>query len=187
MQQNQRQNAPFPGQQPNPQMFNQPMMMPNPQQMMFMQQQQMMSQFPNQPQMMMPAHMQQQLLMAKGPRDMTSRPTFENEKTLYIGNLAENTFENDLYKFFESKGHKVSNCKVVIDGTTMQHRHFGYLNFKTEEDALSCLEACKNMEINGRQITLSRKKDGFDLDTQANLHVKNLPDNLTQNQLHDLF
>lgn len=112
---------------------------------------------------------------------------FENEKTLFIGNLPEHVYENDLTLFFKSKGFEVSKIRIQYDPVTNQSRRFGFLNFKSEEEANKCLEACKNTEIGGRQITLSRKKDNIERDSQANLHVKNLPESLTQKDLEILF
>lgn len=39
--------------------------------------------------------------------------------SLYVGNLPENYYDLDLYKFFTSKGYQVLNAKVVrIDKKT---------------------------------------------------------------------
>jgi RNA recognition motif-containing protein len=113
---------------------------------------------------------------------------FENEKTLIISNLADNTFENDLYKFFQSSGHNIIKCKVMIDFQTSKPKGFGYLNFRSEEEAVNCLNAMNNSVISGKTIQLSRKRDkDTEFEREANLLVKNLPENLTSNELNELF
>jgi RNA recognition motif-containing protein len=138
------------------------------------------------PQNSLPFGMQQQL---QNPNEtaMTKTPSyFENEKTLYIGNLAEYTYDNELYKFFKNHGHHVAKVKVLMDANTKKSRRFGYLNFKTEEEAVKCLNEMNNQDIGGRQIVLNRKKE-IEYDAQANLLVKNLPEEMTQNDLSTLF
>lgn len=42
-------------------------------------------------------------------------PHFENDQTLYIGNLPANTYDNDVFKHFSSKGHQLVKVKVIVD------------------------------------------------------------------------
>jgi len=77
---------------------------------------------------------------------------FENEKSLFISNIADNTFENDLYKFFNNAGHNVLKCKVMIDHSSSKSKGFGYLNFRSEDDAVNCLNKMNNSIINGKTI-----------------------------------
>lgn len=79
-----------------------------------------------------------------------SSSKFENEKTLFIGNLSDQTFDNDLFKFFKANGHQVAKAKVMIDQFTQKSKNFGYLNFKSEEQAVKCLETMNNVAINGK-------------------------------------
>lgn len=65
-----------------------------------------------------------------------------------------------------------------MDNITRKSKRYGYLNFKTEAEALKCLEEMNNKELNGRPIILSKKKDQ-EYDSQANLLVKNLPETYT--------
>lgn len=142
-------------------------------------------QAPMMPQNFLPIGMQQQLQNNSG-MPKAAPVHFENNKTLYIGNLGENTFDGELYKFFSNNGHQVANCRVIIDTTTKKSKRFGYLNFKSEEEAIACLEKMNNMELGGRPIILNKKKES-EFDSQANLLVKNIPDSTTQVQLNELF
>lgn len=93
--------------------------------------------------------------------------------------MHETVFEGELYKFFAANGHQIAKAKVIFDNVTKKSRKFGYLNFKSEADAIKCLEEMNNKELNGRPIILSRKKDQ-EFESQANLLVKNLPETYTQ-------
>lgn len=54
--------------------------------------------------------------------------------SLYIGNLPETTFELDLYKFFNSRGYKLKNARVMFDEAN-RSRRYGYLNFHDAAEA----------------------------------------------------
>jgi len=64
---------------------------------------------------------------------------YDNSISLYVGNLSATTFDNDLFKFFTSKGYKLKNAKVMHDNQTKRSRGFGYLNFYSLEEATRCV------------------------------------------------
>jgi len=106
--------------------------------------------------------------------------------SLYIGNLSNKTYDLDLYKFFTSKGYKVQSAKVMFQQETSRSKGFGYLNFNDQEEAERCLSEMNNAVIDSKAIVLNKKKDS-DFDTKANLIVKNLPKEMTQKELNELF
>lgn len=108
------------------------------------------------------------------------------QHTLYIGNLSNKTYDLDLYKFFSSKGYKVQSAKVMFHQETSRSKGFGYLNFNDQDEAERCLREMNNAVIDQKAIVLNKKKDS-DFDTKANLIVKNLPKEMTQKELNDLF
>lgn len=103
-----------------------------------------------------------------------------------MGNLSTTTYDNDLYKHFYSRGYKIAQGKVMIDQTTNQSKGYGYLNFHNVEEAQRCLSEMKNTVIDGRQVVVSQKKDS-DFDTNANILVRNLPKDFSQDQLQAHF
>lgn len=111
------------------------------------------------------------------PPRQTEKRTFDSDCSLYVSNLNKRTFENDLFKFVNSKGFKIANAKIIIDPNTKASRLFGYLNFYNKEEAERCLQALNNATLDERQISLSKIKDK-DFDDQANLLVKNLPEDV---------
>jgi len=102
---------------------------------------------------------------------------FSQYFSLYVGNLPSNTFDLDLYKFFESKGYKLAGAKVMFDRETFQSKCFGYLNFHSQEEAERCLLEQNNAKIENKQIVLNKKKDS-DFDKEANVLALNLPKEL---------
>ena len=106
--------------------------------------------------------------------------------SLYIGNLSPKTFDLDLYKHFKSKGYAIAGVKVMFSKESRQSRGYGYLNFYSDEEAQRCLEGMNNAVIDGKQIVLSKKKDK-DFDSKANVLVRNLPKEMDQKALSDLF
>ena len=111
------------------------------------------------------------------------RVQFKPDQTLHIGNLSDNTFENDVYKLF--KGHGIVSCTIMFDKSG-KSRGFGYVNFKKREDANDAMEKMNNTILNGRPIILSKKKDK-EFDVNANLVVKNLPESMGQQEFMSLF
>ena len=119
-----------------------------------------------------------------GPRP---KQTYDNRLCLYIGNLSNTTFDNDLFKFFKNKGYSLRNAQVMVNNETRKSKQYGYLNFYNEEEAKRCLREQNNAVINGKNIVLNEKKSN-DFDSQANIHIKNLPrdEKFTQENLYTL-
>lgn len=106
--------------------------------------------------------------------------------SLYIGNLSNNTFDLDLYKYFTSRGFKLQGAKVMFDKETHRSKGFGYLNFNDTEEQERCLKEMNNAVIDGKQVVLNKKKDS-EFDNKANLVVRNLPKEMNQKELNVLF
>ena len=125
-----------------------------------------------------------------GPMNLLGGPKpkreYDNSISLYVGNLTPTTFDNDLFKFFTSKGYKLKNAKVMHDHNTKRSKQFGYLNFYSKEEAERCLKELNNAVLDGKQLVLNKKKDS-DFDSQANVLIKNLPKELKQNELYTIF
>lgn len=47
---------------------------------------------------------------------------YDNSICLYVGNLTQFTFDNDLFKFFKGKGYKLRNAQVMLDKTTKKSK-----------------------------------------------------------------
>ena len=74
----------------------------------------------------------------------------------------------------------------MFDKETNKSLGFGYLNFIEEEESKRCMEEMNNTSINGKQVVLNKKKEG-DFDSKANVIVRNLPKDIDQKQLMEMF
>ena len=94
--------------------------------------------------------------------------------SIYVANLpAENFYDLDFYKFFTSKGYKVSKAKVVLNKKTSKPKGFGYLSFYNQEEADRTLKEMNNTIIDGHALRLlPQGKKTFN--EKANILVKNL-------------
>jgi len=110
---------------------------------------------------------------------------YNNKLCLYIGNLSQTTFDNDLFKFFKNKGYHLRNAQVMLNNETRKSKQYGYLNFYTEDETKRCMSEQNNAIINGRNIVLNEKKN-TDFDSAANVLIKNLPREATFTQT-DLY
>lgn len=121
-----------------------------------------------------------------GPTQQTQNRERHQYHSLYVGNLSKETYDLDLYKFFTSRGYKVQSAKVMFDKETNKQLGFGYLNFIEEEEAKRCMYEMNNQTINGKQIVLNKKKE-HDFDSKANIIVRNLPKDVDQKKLMEIF
>lgn len=74
----------------------------------------------------------------------------------------------------------------MFDRETYQSKCFGYLNFHSADEAERCLREQNNAKIDNKQIVLNKKKDS-DFDKEANVLALNLPKEIDQNGLNELF
>ena len=73
----------------------------------------------------------------------------------------------------------------MLDPNTKKSKQYGYLNFYTQDEALKCFKEQNNAVLNGKQIVLNQKKSK-DFDSQANILIKNLSKEITQNDIHSM-
>ena len=110
--------------------------------------------------------------------------------SLYVSNLPKQNFlDLDFYKFFTSKGYKVKNAKVVIDSKTNKSRGYGYLQFVEQTEADRCLREMNNQTLMGLalRIVKSETEPQSKFDKKANLLVKNIDKDVTQQDIFALF
>jgi len=122
------------------------------------------------------------------PMLLGQKPKIEHDDScsLYVGNLTSTTFDNDLFKFFHSKGYKIKGARVMFDNNTKRSKNHGYLNFYSKEDAEKCLAEMNNAICDGKQIVLNKKKNS-EFDSEANILIRNLPKEMSQNELFNMF
>ncbi len=77
-----------------------------------------------------------------------------NNNKLYIGNLAYGVTSDSLRDLFSKFGELV-DATVVQDKFSGRSRGFGFVEFKTEDDAKKALDAMNEQEVEGRKIFVS--------------------------------
>ncbi|MBU1122775.1 MAG: RNA-binding protein [Candidatus Omnitrophota bacterium] len=82
----------------------------------------------------------------------------EEQKKLYIGNLSYDTSESDLRGFIEGKGITPTEIKVISDKYTGKSKGFGFVEFETEEQAQSAIDALNEQDFAGRKLTVNKAK-----------------------------
>ena len=80
----------------------------------------------------------------------------EEEKKIYIGNLAYDLTEDDIRKAIEEKGLTAKEVKLISDRNTGRAKGFGFAEFETEEDAQKAIDALNGQELNGRTLKVNK-------------------------------
>ncbi|CAK9174162.1 unnamed protein product [Ilex paraguariensis] len=128
-------------------------------------------------------------------------PTFTN---VYVKNICETTTGEDLEKIFGKYG-PITSAVVMKDANGMS-RCFGFVNFKSPNDAASAVENLNGTSFGGEKVLYVGKaqrkfereaelKAIFEQERQsrfeklqgANLYMKNLDDSINDEKLKDLF
>ncbi len=109
--------------------------------------------------------------------------------SLYVGNLPDKSFfDLDLKKFFEQKGFKIKTATVISDPKTQKLLGYGYISFGDDQELDRCIQTLNNTTFEGKQLILSRSDDSTKTrDPNANIIVRNLPKEVTQNDIHKHF
>ena len=76
---------------------------------------------------------------------------------LYVGNLAYEAAESDLFDLFSKVGH-VKNVEVAMDRRANRSKGFGFVEMETLETAKAAAEKLNRTDFMGRQIVVSGAK-----------------------------
>ena len=76
---------------------------------------------------------------------------------LYVGSLAYSIKDDELKKLFEEHGEVVS-AQVIMDRDSGQSKGFGFVEFKTEEEAKAAIKALDGKEVDGRAIMVNEAR-----------------------------
>lgn len=109
-----------------------------------------------------------------------------DENTLYVGNLNKRTSDERIFSLFSAFG-PIQSSRILKDGYNGgESRGFGFISFKSKNNAKNALDALRYTELDGRFITVNWKKESpKNLDKEANLYVKNLDKNVTEKFLYE--
>jgi len=105
---------------------------------------------------------------------------------LHFGNLPEQFYDLDLFKFIKNAGHKVHKAFVVQDKKTQKNAKYGYAQFLSLDEAKKALAGLNNALIGNTVITVSLQQQAKP-NPKANVFVRNLPTKVTQQEIFELY
>ncbi len=76
---------------------------------------------------------------------------------LYVGNLPHSFSEQELTDLFSPYGEIVS-CKLILDRETKKSRGFGFVEFKSKEDATKAINELNGKDVGGRTIIVNEAR-----------------------------
>ncbi|BAF20528.1 Os06g0724600 [Oryza sativa Japonica Group] len=77
--------------------------------------------------------------------------------TLYVTGLSSRVTERELKDYFSKEG-RVTSCHVVLEPHTRVSRGFAFVTMDTVEDAERCIKYLNQSVMEGRNITVEKKR-----------------------------
>ncbi|KAF5178790.1 splicing factor 3B subunit [Thalictrum thalictroides] len=109
------------------------------------------------------------------------------DATAYVGNLDPQVSEELLWELFVQAG-PVVNVYVPKDRVTNLHQGYGFVEFRSEEDADYAIKVLNMIKLYGKPIRVNKaSQDKKSLDVGANLFVGNLDPDVDEKLLYDTF
>ncbi|PQM39568.1 splicing factor 3B subunit 4 [Prunus yedoensis var. nudiflora] len=109
------------------------------------------------------------------------------DATAYVGNLDPQVSEELLWELFVQAG-PVVNVYVPKDRVTNLHQGYGFVEFRSEEDADYAIKVLNMIKLYGKPIRVNKaSQDKKSLDVGANLFVGNLDVDVDEKLLYDTF
>lgn len=109
------------------------------------------------------------------------------DATIYVGNLDGQVTEELLWELFLQVG-PVVNCYVPKDRVTQSHSGYGFVEFKSEEDADYACKVLSQVKLFGKPIRTNKvTNDKKNYDVGANLFIGNLSKTVDEKLLFETF
>lgn len=116
-------------------------------------------------------------------------PIYERnqEATLYIGNCDQRVNEEILWELFLQCGPVVS-VQMPRDKITTEHQGYGFVEFKSEEDADYAIKIMHMTKLYGKPIKVNKaSQDKRTQEVGANIWIGNLDPDVDEKMLFDTF
>eukprot|EP01091_Cochliopodium_minus_P016564 TRINITY_DN6253_c0_g1_i3.p1 TRINITY_DN6253_c0_g1~~TRINITY_DN6253_c0_g1_i3.p1 ORF type:complete len:278 (+),score=60.08 TRINITY_DN6253_c0_g1_i3:38-835(+) len=111
----------------------------------------------------------------------------DQDATCYVGELDQRVTEDLLWELFCQVGNVIS-VHIPRDKVINSHGGYGFVEFRTEEDADYCIKILNNIKLYGKPLKVNRAfKDKKTLDVGANLFIGNISPEATEKDLLDTF
>lgn len=109
------------------------------------------------------------------------------DATAYVGNLDDRVTEELLWELMLQGGH-VINVHIPRDKITSSHQGYGFVEFRTEEDADYTIKILNMIQLYGKHIRVNKaSQDKKHLDIGANLFLGNLDPDVDEKLVYDTF
>ncbi|XP_015123564.1 sex-lethal homolog isoform X1 [Diachasma alloeum] len=105
---------------------------------------------------------------------------------LIINYLPQSMTEKELYSMFVTIG-PVESCRVMKDYKTGYSYGFGFVNYAKAEDALTAINTLNGLQVQNKRLKVSFARPSGEEIKETNLYVTNLPRNITEGQIEDIF
>ncbi|XP_076652322.1 protein sex-lethal isoform X5 [Halictus rubicundus] len=133
-------------------------------------------------QQLQPQQQQQQLQ----PQQQQSKSLDEPRTNLIINYLPQSMTEKDLYSLFVTIG-PVESCRVMRDYKSGYSYGFGFVNYAKAEDAATAINTLNGLQVQNKRLKVSFARPSGEEIKETNLYVTNLPRNITESQIDDIF
>ncbi|XP_078042995.1 protein sex-lethal isoform X2 [Augochlora pura] len=133
-------------------------------------------------QQLQPQQQQQQLQ----PQQQQSKNIDEPRTNLIINYLPQCMTEKDLYSLFVTIG-PVESCRVMRDYKSGYSYGFGFVNYAKAEDAATAINTLNGLQVQNKRLKVSFARPSGEEIKETNLYVTNLPRNITESQIDDIF
>jgi len=110
-----------------------------------------------------------------------------HEACLYIGNVDQKIDEEILWELMVQAG-PLATVHLPKDKITQQHMGYGFIEYKSEEDADYAIKVLNMVKLFGKPLRLNKSsKDRRVAEVGANLFVGNLSEDVDEKTLYDTF
>ncbi|CAL7942414.1 unnamed protein product [Xylocopa violacea] len=139
-----------------------------------------------QPQQQQQQQQQSQQQLQQQQQMQQIRGNDEPRTNLIINYLPQSMTEKDLYSLFVTIG-PVESCRVMKDYKTGYSYGFGFVNYAKAEDAATAINTLNGLQVQNKRLKVSFARPSGEEIKETNLYVTNLPRNITESQIDDIF
>lgn len=109
------------------------------------------------------------------------------EATIYVGNLDQKATENIIWELFTQCG-PVVNVHIPRDKISNEHQGYGFVEFKSEEDADYSIKIMHMIKLYSKPIKVNKaSQDKRTQEVGANLFIGNLDPEVDEKMLYETF
>lgn len=109
------------------------------------------------------------------------------DATVYVGNLDPQVTEELVWELFTQAG-PVVNVYLPKDRVTNNHQGYGFVEYRSEEDADYCIKVLNMVKLFGKAIRINKaSQDKNSNEVGANLFIGNLDPEVDEKLLYDTF